>query len=245
MGVEDWVKDWIAIGSATVAFLSLVANVLVVRRQLRLQTEELRSAQDAETAAWCAETLRAFEHVKGWLDVGESGSGAAPIGLTPPLLLAERLSSLADLGRLYFPNLDPHAKGAANPEAFRGSRQPALDAVLIAYAIIRDIAELPQDQRKPASDLVFAARRLLISEVQLSRDPRRLALLYPLGMQTKRSIETDPSRNVRPLVDGVRRLGLSADMFTGSLGPTAEEGVSAATADPKTDARSPASPARG
>src|SRR3546814_5379018 len=58
-----------------------------------------------------------------------------------PLLrrdILARLSALLDSGRWYFPNRHAEQIGSHKPAAYRGLRQPVLDAIFAAYDCIRD-----------------------------------------------------------------------------------------------------------
>lgn len=204
-------EEWIAIGSALVALLSLSANAIVVRRQLRLQTEEIRTALDAETARWCADVLASFNDVAVSLNARAAGNerAAGP----SPIQLTERLSSLADLGRLYFPNFEPNRRGAEKPAAFRGDRQPAIDAVLLVHDLARALARLTPDQIRAAHAAVIDARRLLISEVAIARDPRRIAILNPRAARSYRAATRDATREIAPVALRLAQSGLSLPSF--------------------------------
>lgn len=201
--------DWLAAASAAIAALSLMANWLVVRRQIRLQQEEIRTAVDAERARWCADVLGAFESAALWLD----RANREPAAAEPPLAIAERFSALADLGRLYFPNLDPNRHGAAKAAAFRGHRQPAIDAILLAHDVMRTADRLPASVRGEVSGVLFEARRLLISEVHISADPRRLTALAPGAATSLRSVRKDPTRQIEPLLDRALQAGAGLPSF--------------------------------
>ncbi|MEL6977407.1 MAG: hypothetical protein AAGM38_01860 [Pseudomonadota bacterium] len=175
-GLDVSLETAIALGSAAIALVSLFLNHSVVRRQLALHREEIRAAVDQEKARWLGETLSAFAEAEA-LALSEACDDLEP----RRLLVAQRLSALADQGRLSFPNLDPQSRGAENPAAYQGSRQPALDAVIMAHDLMRELPELRERAHAPAAmgrevqRLLFKCRRVLVSEVQKSVDPRRRA----------------------------------------------------------------------
>lgn len=175
-GFDFTLETGVALGSAAIALISLLLNHSVVRRQLALHREEIRTAVDREKAGWLAETLQAFAEAEA---LALAGPRAELEGRR--LLVAQRLSTLADQGRLSFPNLDPQKKGAENPAAYQGSRQPALDAVIMAHDLMRELPDLLANGAEPAAAgqevqrLLFQCRRILVSEVQKSVDPRRRA----------------------------------------------------------------------
>ncbi|MBX2855392.1 MAG: hypothetical protein KTR21_10405 [Rhodobacteraceae bacterium] len=204
--------DLIAFASAGVAVLSLIANGMVVRRQLRLQTEEIRAAIDAETSRWCADVLQAFEAASTRLDEIAAGHAASASGARTAAL-AERFSTLADIGRLYFPNFEPESRGGEKPAAFRGDRQPAIDAVLFAYDVACNLDALTPEQAREALKLLFDTRRLLISEVLIARDPRRLEVLNPKAEKTYREAVKDETRQIWPLVRRLEEIGVTPRAF--------------------------------
>ena len=206
------IPDLVAVVSAGIAVLSLIANGMVVRRQLRLQTEEIRAALDAETSRWCKDVLQAFEAAATRLD--EIAAGREIAADSPrTMAMAERLSTLADIGRLYFPNFEPESRGDEKPAAFRGDRQPAIDAVLFAYDLACNLDTLTPDQAQGARGLLFDTRRLLISEVLIARDPRRLEVLNPKAEKTYRDTMKDETRQIWPLVRRLEALGLQLRAF--------------------------------
>lgn len=207
------IAEWVAVGSAVIALISLVTNWFVLRRQLRLQQEEVRTAVDAERGRWCAEALTAFEAASRWLETRPD----APLpSEETPLDVAARLSTLADLGRLHFPNFDPTRHGADKAAAFRGHRQPAIDAMLLVHDLMREAHRLAPARRAEAAALVFDCRRLLISEVQIASDPRRLAILAPNRAHSVRAVKRDATRQIEPLAQRLAALEVGTPSFNGN-----------------------------
>ncbi len=206
------ITEWVAFGSAAIALISLVTNWFVLRRQLRLHQEEIRTAVDAERGRWCADALTAFETASSWFET--PADAPSPPGETPHLVAA-RLSTLADLGRLHFPNFDPNNHGSDKAAAFRGHRQPAIDAMLLVHDLMRDAHRLPPASRVEAAALVFDCRRLLISEVQIASDPRRLAVLAPSHAHSVRAVRRDTTRQIEPLAQRLAALDIEARSFGG------------------------------
>lgn len=169
----DWgVNEWVAVGSAALALASLVLNWLVVRRQTELQYETLRAEMDAEVIAWSHE---AIELVSQSIALAK-GRGSAYQGDELRRLTHEtsqKLSSVADRGRLFFPNESPQTHGQDKETAFQGYRPPILDAVVFAC---NRIGRMPTDGAsadEAAADFLTKCRRLLVSEAQNAIDPRR------------------------------------------------------------------------
>lgn len=166
------VEEWVAVGSAVLALFSLVLNWLVVRRQTELQYETLRAEMDAEVIAWVHEAIDL---------VSDSIMLARGRGLTYQadelrrlaFEASQKLSSVADRGRLFFPNESPETHGREKESAFQGYRPPILDAVVFAC---NRVGKLSCDEAGPdeaSAEFLTKCRRLLVSEAQNAIDPRR------------------------------------------------------------------------
>jgi hypothetical protein len=169
----DWgINEWVAVGSAALALASLVLNWIVVRRQTELQYETLRAEMDAEVIAWAHD---AIEQVSQGIALA-SGRGSTYQGEELRRLTHEtsqKLSSVADRGRLFFPNESPQTHGQDKEAAFQGYRPPILDAVVFACNRISRMDTAAPDADTAATDFLTKCRRLLVSEAQNAIDPRR------------------------------------------------------------------------
>lgn len=169
----DWgVNEWVAVGSALLALASLVLNWLVVRRQTELQYETLRAEMDAEVIGWAHEAIDQVSHSVALA----RGRGAAYTQDEFARLTHEtsqKLSSLADRGRLFFPNEAPDRHGQDKESAFQGFRPPILDAVVFACNRVSRIDANGAGPDESAAEFLTKCRRLLVSEAQNAIDPRR------------------------------------------------------------------------
>lgn len=166
------VNEWVAVVSAVVAVISFGLNWLVVRRQTELQYETLRAEMDAEVIAWTNEAIDQISHAAALA----RGRGITYGGEELRRLAFEtcqRLSSLADRGRLFFPNESPDAHGRDREVAFQGYRQPILDAVVFASTRIGRLDAAAAVPDEEAAEFLTKCRRLLVSEAQNAIDPRR------------------------------------------------------------------------
>lgn len=168
----EWgVNEWVAVGSALLALASLVLNWLVVRRQTELQYETLRAEMDAEVIAWAHDAITL---------VSDGAALARGRGQMYPAAefarlaheTAEKLSAVADRGRLFFPNEQPDRHGQDKEAAFQGFRPPILDAIVFACG---RLGKLPAEggPDTEAAEFLNKCRRLLVSEAQNAIDPRR------------------------------------------------------------------------
>ncbi len=161
-----------AVASAGVAVLSFVFNFVVVRRQARVQYEELKLRVDGDILGWGRSAIDALSDAQRLM---ASQSWMTDTAFEQDRLAAmHRLSSLADQGRLYFPNaiLDRH--GHMKESAFKGHRPPILHALIFGYYILEhwSLARRADDS---AMNVLWRCRRMLVSELQAAVDPRRRA----------------------------------------------------------------------
>lgn len=166
-------NEWVAVVSAVLALASLVLNWLVVRRQTELQYETLRAEMDAEVIAWTHEAIDAVSN--GVVLARGRGSEAYGPGEFRRLAseASQCLSSIADRGRLFFPNDMPDDHGKSKEGAFQGYRQPILDAVVFAHTRLDRIDVMATTPDEEAAAFLISCRRVLVSEAQNAIDPRR------------------------------------------------------------------------
>lgn len=165
------VNEWVAVTSAALALLSLVLNTLVVNRQTTLQFETLKMEMDSEAFAWVHEAINAVSDAIALAD-GRGKIYAPDEFRMRAFETGHKLSSIADRGRLLFPNEAPDAHGQEKEGAFQGYRQPILDAVVFACAQLARL-EAEGEPDKDAERVLTRCRRLLVSEAQNALDPRR------------------------------------------------------------------------
>ncbi|MES1156959.1 MAG: hypothetical protein ABUL73_04175 [Alphaproteobacteria bacterium] len=171
--IESWgVNEWVAVSSAALALLSLLLNWSVVRRQIALQYESLKAQTDGEAMAWANEAIDQVS--EGVLLARGRGAVFGGDEMRRRLLeVSQRLSSLADRGRLFFPNEDHHAHGQDKESAYQGFRPVILDAVIFAHYQLDRIDPNAVTPDQDACNYLVRCRRLLVSEVQNAVDPRR------------------------------------------------------------------------
>jgi hypothetical protein len=166
------VSDWVAVVSAVIAIVSFGLNWLVVRRQTELQYETLRAEMDAEVIAWAHEAIDKVSHA-ATLARGR-GVAYGPDELRRLAFEAcQNISSIADRGRLFFPNESPETHGRDKEAAFQGYRPPILDAVVFASTRIGRMECAAAEPDNDAAEFLTKCRRLLVSEAQNAIDPRR------------------------------------------------------------------------
>lgn len=88
--------------------------------------------------------------------------------------LQSRLSALIDHGRMYFPNERLEAKGAGNHRAYRGHRQPILDALVFSYESLKEAHLVNNGPEAHALCVkIVDFRRQFVSEAQAAINPHR------------------------------------------------------------------------
>lgn len=172
MNLNLGVEEWVAIGSAILALASLLLNWLVVRRQTELQYETLRAEMDAEVIAWTHEAIDLVSESIA-LARGRGGAYGAEELRRLAFETSQKLSSVADRGRLFFPNEAPEAHGRDKETAFQGYRPPILDAVVFACNRLGRMSCDEPGEDAASAEFLTKCRRLLVSEAQNAIDPRR------------------------------------------------------------------------
>jgi hypothetical protein len=167
------ISDWVAVISALLAIVSLGLNWLVVRRQTELQYETLRVEMDNNVIEWTHEAIDAVSD--GIVLARARGrEGYAPGEYDRCVAEAsQRLSSIADRGRLFFPNERPNAHGVQKEAAFQGYRPPILDTVVFAHTRLDRMQTSAGGADEESATFLIKCRRLLVSEAQNAIDPRR------------------------------------------------------------------------
>ncbi|MGH6952356.1 MAG: hypothetical protein ACREH4_15945 [Vitreimonas sp.] len=165
-------SEWVAVVSAVLALASLVLNWAVVRRQTQLQFESLKAQMDAEVLDWAHEAINLVSQAEA-LARGCGVTYAPEEFRRAAHETAQSLSAAADRGRLFFPNLTPHAHGQHKEAAFQGFRQPILDAVIFSCAQLEHMIPKASEPDEAAAAFLNKCRRLLVSEAQNAVDPRR------------------------------------------------------------------------
>ena len=152
--------------SAVVALISAMLARRETARQQSLMRESLRQQIDRASLEWGRETIDLMAEAERLA----SADGDMAEFETEKRRIAYRLSSLADRGRMFFPNLDPKRKGAEKEGAFQGFRPPILDALVFSHFEMKTLQ--PGDTE--SIGFLNRCRRLIVSELQAHLDPRSL-----------------------------------------------------------------------
>jgi hypothetical protein len=174
--IRDWLgqagpEEWVTVASAAVALLSFLFNWRVVRRQEKREAAGLKLAHDSDVIRWSDEVIGELATVHEGLC--EKGVAYADSDFrTLRMTHRARLSALIDRGRLFFPNIAEGKKGKDKEEAYRGTRQPALEVLVKAYDLLGGAGQFPGPDRASADELT-ALRRRFVAEVFKAVDPER------------------------------------------------------------------------
>lgn len=193
--------DWVAFAAAlSVGFFSF----------LRLQSDALNHKFNAVSAEQAY-----FEDMKKWAEqVCDAMTEALHLcDLDPSKVTGESffdrrhrllitLSSLADRGRWFFPNVTLDAHGSDKEPAFRGYRQEVLNGIISGYRFLEIMDYIrPENNRTMVRDGLVQAKRVFVSSVQIALNPaRRTAEFDELLLTAKKK---------RPSIWSWRRRGLS------------------------------------
>ncbi len=198
MTLDQQIALWSAVGQVSAAFLALIALVIsfrTARHQTetseRLASEQAASnerlARDHQALLFEQVGIQRDSDILRWTEqvidlLSDADSFAAELGVAPFDSLADarrrrlqsRLSALIDHGRMYFPNERMEAKGAANPQAYRGYRQAILDALVFSYEALKDAHLVNSEPEAHAlCAKIVGFRRQFVSEAQAAINPHR------------------------------------------------------------------------
>lgn len=162
----------IAVGSAVVAVIGAILSGNAARKQHHIQKEQLRQHIDRASMEWGGAAIDSLADAIALAELCRTHLPEAEIE-TRKSAVAARISGLVDKGRLFFPNIDPDAKGLDKEHAYRGSRPPVLDALMYAYYEVRGLSRSNGPSPMDTAQFIFDCRRLLVSELQGHLDPRR------------------------------------------------------------------------
>lgn len=169
----DWLRDNLDVLVTIVSALVAVGSAIIARgetrAQRRLKQAEILQQVDAECLDWGRRAIAVLSSAQE-LALRSTGQEGV-IDRDAQSILRAQLSALIDEGRLYFPNLSPDGHGIENEAAFRGLRQPILDALYYAWVEAGELGVGPRNSRD-CCDFLFSCRRLLTSELQVHLDPR-------------------------------------------------------------------------
>jgi hypothetical protein len=177
-------KDYVAIVSAVIALGAAVASAIINLRGQRRQ-------YFAEMRKWADEACNILSAAVYACDLNPAHKDGNFFSKRHELRVA--LSSLADRGRWFFPNLYHTEVGVEREGAYRGLRQPALDLLVKAYRIVGSMSYTDQNPNLALRDPLVKVKRKFVSEVQNYLDPRnRRTIFNQLTEFTGRAPEVEP-----------------------------------------------------
>ena len=210
--LADNVGTVVTVVSAIAAVIGALASRAETRKQRQLRTEQLRQTIDSSSLDWGnaaidtlarAAMLARTRHLHGNEGAFQTARAATLINLT----------SLIDRGRMFFPNLDEHKKGAEKDGAYRGFRPPILDAMVWVHCEIKALTREGGPTGDNSADFIDECRRQVVSELQAHLDPRRLNQVvgrYDGQTRTHQTQAIDRAESLRQQLL-TRRPGVSID----------------------------------
>jgi hypothetical protein len=161
--------------SATIAIVALLISFIVSRRQARVAFQNLRLQRDNAIIQWSNRALDYFCSAE--MILKQEYHSLAPQAEYEKVRLGimRDISSCADQGRLFFPNIPDEKHGRDRPAAFQGYRHPVLGCLVNTYRLLGNVAPRQDVQTFEADrNKVINFRQHFISLVQTELDPRGL-----------------------------------------------------------------------
>lgn len=165
------VGDWISVAAAVISVGALILNVAAASKEAFVQTEGLRARLNTDMLSWAHEAIDAVSEGIGLAK--SRGLRSVPEFRLDQISAAQKLSSLADRGRMFFPNYATRQRTPDKDAAFQGYRPPVLDALVFACYRVERIDSQPTTPDEAGAGYLSRCRRLLVSEIQQAIDPRR------------------------------------------------------------------------
>ena len=162
----------VTVASALFAIIGAIASHLETRRQEKIRLETLRSQIDASSLEWGNAVIDLMVRMAMFARTRRSQNNDQAFNQNK-LNLMMQLSSAIERGRMFFPNVDPHKKGAEKDGAYRGFRAPILDALVFAYYELEAMTREAGPTGENSAAYFDECRRLAVSELQAHLDPRR------------------------------------------------------------------------
>ncbi|MGH9967578.1 MAG: hypothetical protein ACREBG_07055 [Pyrinomonadaceae bacterium] len=168
----------IQIVATSITLLAAVATVYFAVRtrrdtakQRRIQILALRRQYDSDLRRWADAACQSMTEAVFLCDLDP---GKLPAGefFNKRHNLLSTLSTLADQGRWFLPNVHEDAHGHHKPVAFRGFRQPSLDCVVGAHRLVAKMDYRRQTPNLEIRPKLVELKRSFVSELQKILDPR-------------------------------------------------------------------------
>lgn len=170
--MQSHIEVVVAILSAIVALVGAFISRRETQKQRALQLENLRHNVDSQSMAWGNACIDVLNRAAMFARTRQHQSNDASF-FQQRVNMMLALSSLVERGRLFFPNIDPASKGSEKEGAYRGSRPPILDALMLAYYEVEALTRQGGPTADNSAEFLDDCRRLLVSELQAHLDPRR------------------------------------------------------------------------
>ncbi len=164
--------DMMGLGSAVIALVSAIFSWRMMRRQDKRAAASLKLAHDNDIIRWSDEAIIVLAEAHEMLC--EKGVGYPDNEFRQKRSACRaRISAIIDRGRLFFPNVDLGDNHGGDKEAaYKGHRQPALEALVSAYRLLGE-AGAQAGPDNAASEGLMAIRRGFVAEVFKAVEPER------------------------------------------------------------------------
>lgn len=166
-----------AICSAIISFASACGSLYfsVKSAKARSKSHEVELAgwkqqYISELRAWADEVCNKLSEAIHLCDL-DPGKTIEPDFFNRRHALLINLSALTDRGRWLFPNYKTSIYGQHKEIAYRGFRDPILDAVVEAYRLVDRMSYTDQQNNVEIRDDLVQAKRNFVASVQVVLDP--------------------------------------------------------------------------
>ena len=208
--MQNHIEVVVAILSAIVALVGAFISARETQKQRALQLENLRHNVDAQSLGWGNACIDVLNRAAMFARTRQHQANDASF-LQQRINMMLAISSLVERGRLFFPNIDPASKGSEKEGAYRGSRPPILDALMLAYYELEALTRQGGPTADNSAEFIDDCRRLLVSELQAHLDPRRRDTVvdrYDDQRMDHRSEAIERANNLKTILKS-RRPGIS------------------------------------
>lgn len=183
MGLEHligWFHNNIAALVAVVSAILAVAAAAISRNETRkqrtLQQQNMRHNLDAQSVGWGNACIDILNRAAMFARTRQHQANDAGF-LQQRVNMMLSLSSLIERGRLFFPDIDPKAKSAADASAFGMARPPILQALTLAFHEVDALTRQGGPTADNSAEFIDDCRRLLVSELQAHLHDQRQSTL--------------------------------------------------------------------
>ncbi len=165
-------NNFLSLLALIVSVIAIIASILVAMRQEMISKAAIKLQRDTDLLKWGADCVRILQEMIEYtfrikIDTPESLEDRR-------INLLSEVSILIDIGRWYIPNFKDGSEDKTIPEAYRGFRPVAIDALLYSYRTFKSFDLSEHDKSEDLRQFLVNAKRELVSQIAQKVDPERL-----------------------------------------------------------------------